>query len=144
MQSQQFSPEHVLNSTNRFLQSFYDDTVTSQDFADNFMNSLNVLKQTLNKQDLNLKDKTDKIWNQILSGQNQFSFVDQQVGVIGNLNVEAFREFYRRNILEQGNRRKLVIVVYGKDKEFEPPAQYSIQYGQLDQTNNTLPIQQRT
>ena len=140
VQSQQFLPERVLNSTNSFLQSFFDETVMSAEFEGNFVNNVDILTQTLTKRDLNLKDKTDKIWSQILSGQNQFSFVDQQVKALKSLDVTEFRNFYRTQLLE-ASRRKLILVVYGKDKAFAPPAQYTIQYDQLDQTKDSLPLQ---
>ncbi len=141
VQSQQFLPEHILNSTDTFLSDFYRQTVLSQKFADDFVQTLSVLRQTLTKRDLNLKDKTDRLWDQILSGQNQFNFVDQQVSVLNSLGVEGFRDFYNTYILGEDSRRRLLIVVYGKDKEFTPPVKNLVDYGQLDQTSATLPLQ---
>lgn len=140
VQSQQFTPEHVLNSTNSFLEAFYDDTVLSSNFSAGFNQTVEILRQTLNKRDLTLEDKTNRLWNQILSGQYQFDFKEQQVDMLEELDVQKFREFYDESIVEDASRHRLVVVVYGKGKKFEPPAQHSIDYDHLNQTSTSLPL----
>lgn len=142
VQSQVYTPEHVLNSTVTFLEAFYHDTVTSSNFTRDFDEKLDVLRQTLTKRDLKLEDKTDRVWTQVLSGQHQFSFRKQQVDLLDSLSAEDFRDFYSSLLLEEGaSGRRLIVVVYGKGKEFDLPVKSIIDYQRLNQTSTTLPIQ---
>lgn len=142
VQSQVYTPEHVLNSTVAFLKAFYHDTVISSNFTRDFVEKVEILRQTLNKRDLKLEDKTDRLWMQVLSGQQQFTFRKQQVDLLDSLTAEEFGNFYSSLLLEEGaSRRRLVVVVYGKGKAFHLPVKSVIDYQRLDQTSTTLPIQ---
>lgn len=143
VQSEVYTPQHVLNSTDAFLSSFYDDVISPQNFSSLLNTTVDVLLQTLTAQDLQLVIKTERLWVQVLSGQQQFSFRQQQIDMLGQLDIEEFaeefRDFYTRTILSAGTRRRLVMVVYGKDKSFPLPVENIINYQQLDHTKADLP-----
>ena len=141
VQSQVFSPEHVLNSTMQFLDNFYVDTVMSMNFTEDFNNTVQVLRETLTKRDLKLEDKTDRIWAQVMSGQHQFDFRQQQIHHLDDLTAEDFAVFYNDLLLEAVMWRRLVVVVYGEGKEFDLPVEDLVDYQNLDQSSTTLPTQ---
>lgn len=140
VQSEEFLPEEVLDSMDSFLNTFYEETVTSDDFSTNFSKTVEVLRQTLLRRDLRLEDKTDKLWAQILSGQQQFNFRDQLVAKLPQLTPEGFQQFYNETIVEQDSRHRLVVVVYGLDKDFDllMDVDNLVDYDHLDQTSTTL------
>ena len=150
VQSEVFSPEHVLDSIDAFLSSFYDDVISAQNFSSLLNQSVGSLMQTLVAQDLQLETKTDRLWAQVLSGQHQFNFRQQQIDMLSSVNIEDFEEFedfvddfrnfYYSTILETDTRHRLVLVVYGKDKYFELPVENLIDYQQLDHTDTELPV----
>ena len=140
VQSEEYSPERVLNSTLSFLDSFYNDTVISENFTSNFDDTRAILMASLLQRDLTLGAKTKRLWNQVVSGQYQFDYKCQQVNMVDNLNSRGFQDFYNETILRKTSRRELVIVVYGKDKSFMPASDYHIDYHLLNQANSTLPI----
>lgn len=141
VQSQVYTPEHVLNSTLSFLDAFYNSSVLSGTFSHDFASKVEVLRETLTKRDLTLRDKTDRLWAQILTGQHQFTFREQQVGMLGNLSVDCFRDFYNTLLLDGESQRTLTVVVYGEDKAFHLPVRNMIDYQRLNQTSTELPLQ---
>lgn len=141
VQSQAYSPEHVLNSTMQFLNNFYVNTATSANFTSDFDSKVRVLRETLTKRDLKLEDKTDRIWVQVTSGQHQFNFTQQQVAQLDSLTPKGFTDFYHDLLLNKGVWRRLVVVVHKKGAEFDLPVEDLIDYQNLDQSSTTLPTQ---
>ena len=139
VQSEEYSPEHVLDSVETFLKEFYHTSILNLTSSD-FSAAVEILRQTLGRRDLALKDKTDLLWKQVLSGQRQFDFKAQQLGMLGSLSLDAFQEFYNQTIIAEDARHKLTLVVYGQGKDFVLPVQNLIDYSSLDQTNTTLPL----
>lgn len=143
VQSQVYTPQHVLNSTLSFLEAFYDENVLSLNFSADFDSKVEVLRQTLTKRDLKLEDKTARLWTQVLSGQHQFAFNKQKVSMLSDLTPESFQDFYSALLLEAESRHMLLVVVYGQGKRFDLPVKNIIDYQQLDQTSTDLPLQNK-
>jgi secreted Zn-dependent insulinase-like peptidase len=140
VQSEEFTPEQVFNSTVDFLANFYSDTVLSQNFTDDFPDKVEVLRQSLNKRDLKLEDKTMRVWTQVQSGQRHFDFREQQLELLNVLDAEKFSSFYESLLLRDETQKRLVVVVYGEDKDYDPPAKDLIDYWHLNPTSTILPI----
>ena len=134
VQSEVFTPEHVLNSTLSFLYSFYHNTILSSNFSEGFPAQVEVLRQTLSKRDLTLQDRTDQLWYQIFSGKNQFDFKQQQLDMLDQLDYDSFLEFYDKLILSGLYRKRVIMVIYGKGKEFNLPVDRVVDYANLDPT----------
>lgn len=143
VQSQVYTPERVLNSTLSFLDAFYNNEVHSGNFSSDFASKVEVLRETLTKRDLKLEDKTKRLWTQVLSGQHQFSFQEQQVDMLGKLSVDHFRVFYNSLLLDRESQRRLILVVYGKGQMYDPPVTNMINYQRLNQTSTVLPLQNK-
>lgn len=147
VQSEEFGPERVLNSINSFLEGFYNSTVSADsgsDLVSNFSKAVSDLEDSLTARDLNLQSKTDRLWNQIASGLNQFDFKSQLVDMLQDLELEGFQEFYEETILQKQSRHKLVVIIYGKDKQFQPPVDFTINYRHLNGSSMTLPLQKNS
>ena len=141
VQSEQFTPAHVLQSINSFLDNFYNTTVLSDEFELNFNDTIEVLRKSLSQKDLNLSDKTSRMWLEVMSHHHQFDLQYQQLDMLSSLNVKNFQDFYNELILDNVRRRKLLIVVYGQDKEIkvdELDVNCPVSYDQLDQTEASL------
>ncbi len=142
IQSETFDPDRVLNSTLSFLTSFYHQTLLSPNFTSSFNESAYVLGQSLGASDVKLTDKTDRLWDEIVSGQLQFNKTDQLLAALGKLDYQGFLQFYNDTILREDSYRRLMIVVYGKGKGFEfddTLVDYHVDYASLNQTQLTLP-----
>ena len=137
VQSEEFTPAHVLQSINSFLDNFFNTTVLSDEFKDNFNDTIDVLRTTLSEKDLILSDKTSRMWLEVMSYRRQFDLRYQQLDMLTHLTVENFQEFYRKTILESTTRRKLLMVVYGKGKEIDDLGVNCL-VDQLDQTEANL------
>ena len=138
MQSEEFTPNHVLSSIESFLEDFYNSTVMSPDFESNFSDIVNILRHSLSDKDLTLSDKTDRVWPEVLSGKLQFDLKQQQLDALDGLLVEAFQDFYSKLILDSNFWKKLTILVYGEDEATEVDADCEIRYDLIDQTQPDL------
>ena len=110
----------------------------SAEFEDHFTDIVDVLRLSLSQRDLALSDKTDRLWQEVLSGELQFDLRQQQIGALDGLLVENFQDFYSELIIEEENRKKLILVVYGKDKEIKLDVDCDILYDQIEQTGADL------
>ena len=92
--------------------------------------------------DVKLTDKTNRLWDEIVSGQLQFNKTDQLLAALGKLDYQGFLQFYNDTILGEDSYRRLMIVVYGKGKYFEfddTLVDFLVDYASLNQTQLTLP-----
>ena len=110
----------------------------SAEFEDHFTDIVDVLRLSLSQRDLALSDKTDRLWQEVLSGELLFDLRQQQIGALDGLLVESFQDFYSELILEEETRKKLILVVYGKDKEIKLDVDCDILYDQIEQTGTDL------
>jgi len=138
VQSEEFTPDHVLSSINSFLDDFYNTTVMSPEFESNFSAIVDILRLTLSQKDLTLSDRTDRVWPQVVSGKLQFDLRQQQLGELDGLMVDSFQDFYNKLILDSDFRKKLIILVYGEDQATAVDADCNIQYELIDQTVTDL------
>ena len=141
VQSEEFTPGHVLNSTNAFLAHFYNEKVLSESFTSNFSDHKMVLRDSLSMKDLTLSDKTSRFWLEIKSNRHQFDLKRQKLDILESLNVTKFQEFYHSLILESETRRKLIVVVYGQDKEIgveDLQVDCAVLYDELEHTKAKL------
>ena len=141
VQSQEYDPEHVLNSVDKFLQSYYDETIQSDNFTIMFAEQKQVLKLSLQQREPTLQERTNRLWTQITNGQLQFDYNSQLLSMLSSdsINATSMNSFYCDNILDSSIYHKLVLVVYGEGKEFEPDVNYPLEYGSLLQNITHYP-----
>ncbi len=138
VQSEEFDPDHVLNSINSFLLNYFNDTMMSDEFESSFSDNVAVLRNVLSQKDLALSDKTDRVWPEVMSGNNIFSLRQQQLNILDELSVEEFRFFYSELTVAVDFWKKLTVVVYGNGKELKLEVDCNILYDKIDQTSSEL------
>ena len=143
IQSQAYNASVVYDRINNFLFDYYNNTLSPASFNKTFIEQLSVLRSTLEERDLTLGDRSNRLWAQVNSGQQQFTYNQELVNLINegsnDLNAQAMRDFYEDHILKA---RKLVTVLNGRGLDFPLPSDLiPIDYSQLNQTLNSFPVQ---
>jgi secreted Zn-dependent insulinase-like peptidase len=92
-----------------------------------------VLKSVLKRKEPTLDQRTSHLWNKIKYGQLTFDLLEQEVQLLDSnlINATSVMNFYREYILNPATYRKMIIVVNGKDRDFEPDATYPLDYAHL-------------
>ncbi len=94
-----------------FLFDYHNSTLSSPSFNETFVEQLSVLRSTLEERDLTLGDRSNRLWAQVNSGQQQFTYNQELVDIINEgsdeLNAQTMRDFYEDHILKA---QKLVTV----------------------------------
>lgn len=146
IQSQVYNASIVYNRIDNFLKIYYNRTLSLASFNKTFTEQAEVLKSSLEQRDLTLADRTARLWRQVETGQRQFNYNQQLVDIINegsqDFSADSMREFYCEHILNEGGvGRKLLTVLYGKEKDFSLPSNFTaIDYSQLNQTSNSFSV----
>ncbi len=143
IQSQAYNASVVYDRINNFLFDYHNSTLSSPSFNETFIEQLSVLRSTLEERDLTLGDRSNRLWAQVNSGQQQFTYNQELVDIINEgsdeLNAQSMRDFYEDHILKA---QKLVTVLNGHGQDFPLPSDLiAIDYSQLNQTSNSFPVQ---
>ena len=135
VQSEAFDGGYVYEKISEFLEDYVVNNVLAleNNFTQFVQDQKAVLKSVLQRKDDTLDDRTTRLWNKIKNGQPTFDLRQQQIGLLDSniVNATSVREFYMEHILEPSTYHKLVIVVNGKDKNFQPNVDHSLDYASL-------------
>ena len=137
VQSEAFDGEYVYDKITEFLEDHVFSTVLDQTNLTRFTQFVNgqkiVLKSVLEQKEPTLDQRTTRLWNKIEHGQLTFDLVEQQVQLLDSnlINATSVMDFYQEYILNPTTHRKMIIVVNGKDRDFQPDVTYPLPYAQL-------------
>jgi len=138
VQSEKFPPDVLLKSVNHFLKNTYNYLIMSPSFKNRFKDAVNVLKTSLSDEEKSHERLTDHTWGQIISAKYQFDIKEQKLHLLKEISVETFQTLYYKNILNERERRKLTVVVYGEGKETKLNVDCEIIFDKIDQTKTDL------
>jgi len=134
VQSEAFHPDHVLKSINSFLSDFYYTKLKSDAFASNFNCLVDELRSFLSKTFGLFEYNDNLLWRSILSRKySMFDLKYDVLNILSKISVEKFRNFYYKMILDKNSRKKLTMVMYGKDKETELDVDCNIKYEHINE-----------
>ncbi|CAI8033878.1 Nardilysin-like [Geodia barretti] len=114
VQSQEYNASYVLGEIDKFLEDFEVSTIAN--FTDETLAaSKELYARTLRKKSQTLRDESDRLWGEILSGREQFDYNSQLLGALDSITPESLRKFYRHHMTDPAQYKKLVVGVYGAD-----------------------------
>ena len=114
VQSQEYNASYVLGKIDKFLEDFEVSTIAN--FTDETLAANKELyARTLRKKSQTLRDESDRLWGEILSGREQFHYNSQLLGALDSITPESLRQFYRHHMTDPAQYKKLVVGVYGAD-----------------------------
>ena len=93
---------------------------------------------------MTLNARTGRLWSEISSGLGQFDYNSQLLEIINtpmdDFSPDSMVQFYHDYILDESVYKKLLIVVYGKNKAYTLPSdEYNvIDYTHINQTANVF------
>ena len=135
VQSEAFDGGYVLEKITDFLEDYVLNSVFSQEnnFTQFVAEQRGVLKSVLLRKDATLYDRTTRLWNYIQHGQLTFDLRQQQIDLLdsGLVNATSVKEFYMEHVINSDTYRKMIMVVNGKDRAFEPDATNRLDYTDL-------------
>ena len=134
VQSEAFDGEYVYGKISEFLEDHIISTVLNlTNLAQFAEDQKTVLKSALEGKEPTLDQRTTRLWNKIKYGQLTFDLLQQQVRLLDSnlINATSVMDFYHKYILEPTTHRKMIIVVNGKDRDFQPDVTYPLDYTQL-------------
>lgn len=140
VQSQEYNASYVLGEIDRFLNNFYVSTVAIM--TNNLLNRQKVLyANTLRQKSQTLSEESDRLWTEIVTGREQFDYNHQLLTALNAVDINSMRSFYTQYITDSNQYRKLVLGVYGEDKEvdFSQDFSYCIDYDTLDHLSLQYP-----
>ena len=132
VQSEAFGGDYVYEKITEFLEDYVVNNVMAPE--DNFTQFVEeqkaVYRLVLQRKDATLDDRTTQLWNQIKNGQLTFDLRQRQVDLLdsGAVNATSLRDFYMKHIIEPSTYHKMVMVVNGKDKNFEPSVMFPVDF----------------
>ena len=132
MQSEAFDAEYVYEKINEFLEDYVVDLMLNN-FTQFVENEKTVLKSVFQRKEPTLDDRTTRLWKMIRSGQLTFDMRQRQIELLDSnlINATSVMEFYTKHILDPSSYHKMIIVVNGKDKNFQPNVNYPLTYTSL-------------
>ena len=134
VQSEAFDGEYVYDKITGFLGDYVLSTVLDQTNLTQFVDGQKtVLKSVLERKEPTLDQRTTRLWNKIKYGQLTFDLVERQVQLLDSnlINATSVMDFYQEYILNPTTHRKMIIVVNGKDRNFQPDVTYPLDYAHL-------------
>ena len=135
MQSEAFDAGHVYEKINEFLEVRVVNLTLAQgeNFTQFVENEKAVLKSVFQRKEPTLDDRTTRLWKMIRSGQLTFDMRQRQIELLDSnlINATSVMEFYTKHILDPSSYHKMIIVVNGKDKNFQPNVNYPLTYTSL-------------
>ena len=136
VQSEAFDGEYVYEKISEFLEDHVINTVlnsTATNLTQNIGDQKTVLKSVLERKEPMLDQRTTKLWNKVKAGQLTFDLLQWQVQLLDSnlVNVTSVMDFYNEYILDPATYRKMIIVVNGKDRDFQPNTDYVLHYENL-------------
>lgn len=94
------------------------------------------IKGQLLKRDINISERTQKVWNEIIENTLDFDRVNKLIHEIDNITKQDLVSFFQKTFIDSPN--KLSIQIYA-GKEIQTNATVSIQkYGLNDKINTTV------
>ena len=135
MQSEAFDAGHVYEKINEFLKVRVVNLTLAQgeNFTQFVENEKAVLKSVFQRKEPTLDDRTTRLWKMIRSGQLTFDMRQRQIELLDSnlINATSVMKFYTKHILDSSSYHKMIIVVNGKDKNFQPNVNYPLTYTSL-------------
>ena len=135
MQSEAYDGEYVYQKITKFLENYVMNDVFLP--VDNFTQFLKeqkaVYKSVLLRKDANLGARTQRLWSLIQHGQPTFDLRRQLIDILDSnaINATSVKEFYCKHIVNSTTFHKMIIVVNGKDRNFQPSVEYPLEYTNL-------------
>lgn len=145
VQSQEYNASYVLREIDRFLNGFYDSTVAIM--TKNQLDEQKALyANTLEQQSQTLSEESDRLWTEVVTGREQFDYNTQLLMALNDIDVHSMRSFYTQHITDYNQYRKLVLGIYGEDKEVDFSQEFShcIDYDTLDHSSLQYPTSSMT
>jgi secreted Zn-dependent insulinase-like peptidase len=137
VQSEAFDGRYVYNKISEFLEDHVFSSVLNQtnltQFSQFIEDQKTVLKSVLKRKEPTLGQRTSHLWNKIKYGQLTFDLLEQEVQLLDSnlINATSVVNFYREYVLDPATYRKMIIIVNGKDRDFEPDTTYPLDYAHL-------------
>ena len=135
VQSEAFDGEYVYEKISEFLEDYVVNNVLVQgnNFTQFVQEQKSVLKSVLQRKDHTLNDRTSRLWNKIKHGQLTFDLRQQQIELLDSnmVNSTSVLDFYMEHIIQPNIYRKMIIVVNGKNRNFQPDVDYPLDYASL-------------
>ena len=136
VQSDTFTPQHVIKSINTFLEGVFNNIIMADSFKGCFKEALIPLRGRIFS--TSAKSLESFLWLQIKTGSLNFNFKKQVLKAINTVDEKLFGKFYFENILDANRRRKLTIVTHGPGKEVKLDVDCHIIFNRITQTENNL------
>ena len=137
VQSEAFDGDYVYDKITEFLEDHVVSTVLDQTNLTEFIeDQKTVLKSVLEQKEPTLDQRTSRLWNKIKYGQLTFDLLEQQVQLLESnlINATSVVNFYHEYVLNPATYHKMIIVVNGKDRDFQPDVTYPLDYTHLPDT----------
>ena len=134
VQSEAFDGEYVYEKISEFLEDHVINTIVNPtNLTQIIEDRKTVLKSVLEQKEPTLDQRTTKLWNKVKAGQLTFDLLRRQVELLDSnlVNVTSVMDFYNEYILDPATYRKMIIVVNGKDRNFQPNTDYVLPYESL-------------
>lgn len=137
VQSEAFNGRYVYDKITEFLEDHIFDTVLNQtnltQFTQFIEDQKTVLKSVLKRKEPTLDQRSSRLWNKIKYGQLTFDLLQQEIQLLDSnlINTTSVMNFYHEYIFNPATYRKMIIVVNGKDRDFEPDVTYPLKYTHL-------------
>lgn len=140
VQSQEYNASYVLREIDQFLDDFGVSTIAN--LADDQLDlQKSLYGNTLKQKSQTLTEESDRLWMEITTGREQFNYNKQLLGALTDISTTSLQSFYGKFITDSSQYRKLVVGVYGEDKEvdFSQDFSYCIDYDTLDHASLQYP-----
>ena len=134
VQSEAFDGDYVYGKITEFLEDHVFSTVLNQTNLTQFTQFIGdqktVLKSVLERKEPTLDQRTSQLWDKIKYGQLTFDLLEHQIQLLDSnlINATSVMDFYREYILNPATYHKMIIVVNGKDRDFQPDVNYPLDY----------------
>ena len=135
VQSQEYNASYVLQEINKFLENFGHSTIGN--FTEKTLGKQKRLyASTLRQKSQTLTEESDRLWIEIATGREQFDYSDQILRGLDSVGTESLSQFYSDHITDSDHYRKLIVGVYGSDKQvdFSQDSTYCLDWDTLDHT----------
>ena len=137
VQSEAFDGEYVYNKITEFLEDRVFSTVLNQTnftrFSEFVESQKTVLRSVLERKESTLDQRTNKLWNKIKYGHLTFDLLEQQGQLLQSnfINATSVMDFYCDYIFNPDTYRKMIIVVNGNGRNFQPGVTFPLDYKHL-------------
>ena len=140
VQSQEYNASYVLREIDQFLEDFGNSTIANMSTTDLEMKK-KLYANSLKQKSKTLSEESDRLWEEIATGTQQFDYNSQLLNTLSSITAQDVEQFYTSHITNSSQYRKLVLSVYGKDKEvdFSSDFSYCMDYDKIDQTAEQYP-----